>query len=114
MTRRGNESRLGNSASEIGKGQMVDHPAQGSHALAVAPEFVEALASRVADLVVERLPQQPEPYLNVGEAAEYLAAPKSRIYEIVERRAVAVHRDGRRLLFRRSDLDAYLHRDEVG
>ena len=76
--------------------------------LGVPPELVEAIAERVADSVIEHLPRPPEPYMNVDEAATYLAAPKSRVYELVERNRVRVHRDGRRLLFRREDLDAAL------
>lgn len=73
--------------------------------LEIPPDLVEAVASRVVELLGE---QQDGGYLNVEQAAEYLAAPRSRIYELVERRRVRVHRDGRRLLFRREDLDAVL------
>lgn len=81
--------------------------------LAVPPELVEHLAGLVAERVAELVPNRPEPYLDVEAAAEYLAAPRSRMYELVERRAVAVSRDGRRLLFRPADLDAYLAREDA-
>lgn len=81
--------------------------------LAVPPELIELIASRVVELLATREPESAEPYLSVKQAAEYLAAPRSRIYELVERRRVAFHRDGRRLLFRRSDLDAVLRREEA-
>jgi excisionase family DNA binding protein len=83
-------------------GEPVDQP--GQH---------EALDRLDAELLVEALPAKPEPYLAVEEAAEYLAAPKSRIYELVERGRLNPYRDGRRLLFRREDLDAVLHREEA-
>ena len=62
--------------------------------------------------MAELLPDRPEPYLDVEGAAEYLAAPRSRIYELVERKRVTPYRDGRRLLFRPTDLDAALTRRE--
>jgi len=72
---------------------------------------VEDAAERVADLVVERLAQDkpsPSGYLNVAQAAEYLAAPRSRIYDLVSLRRVQHVKDGRRTLFRPEWLDAVL------
>jgi len=80
----------------------------GPLALGVSPGLIEHLADLVAARVADAIPDRPEPYLDVDAAAEYLAAPRSRIYDLVERGAVPVHRDGRRLLFRASELDAYL------
>jgi excisionase family DNA binding protein len=82
-------------------------------ALEVPPELVEAVAQRVAALLVERLPGRPEPWLDVAAAAEYLSCPRSRVYELVERHKLRPHRDGRRLLFRYADLDAVLQRPEA-
>lgn len=83
-----------------------------SLSLPLAPELVAAIVEQVAEAVAERLPNRPEPYLDVRGAANYLACPPSRIYDLVERRRVRVHRDGRRLLFRREDLDVVLVKDE--
>ena len=47
-------------------------------------------------------------WLNSDEAAQYLGCPRSRIHDLVQLRRLEPARDGRRLLFRRSDLDAYL------
>ncbi len=80
-------------------------------ALPVPPALMDAIADRIAERLAERLPNRPEPYLNVEQAAEYLAAPRSRVYELVERGVLIPHRDGRRLLFRVEDLDAALTRD---
>jgi excisionase family DNA binding protein len=44
-------------------------------------------------------------YLNVDEAAAYLACRKRRIYELVGERKLRAYRDGRRLLFKQEDLD---------
>ena len=51
-----------------------------------------------------------EGWLGVQGAARYLACPVSRIYDLVSLGRITPHRDGRRLLFRRSDLDAALTR----
>ena len=67
------------------------------------PELVEAIAARVAEMV-----ETPSPYLDVDAAAEYLACGRKRIYQLVETGRVRPHRDGRRLLFTRADLDAAL------
>jgi excisionase family DNA binding protein len=74
-------------------------------ALPLPPDLVAAIAEQVADAVIEQLPDRPEPYLNVEQAAEYLACRKPRIYELVEAEHLRTYRDGRRLLFRREDLD---------
>ncbi|MGH9382512.1 MAG: excisionase family DNA-binding protein [Thermoanaerobaculia bacterium] len=72
-------------------------------------EIPDELVDRIARRVVELLdPNRQAPYLNVEQAAAYLAAPASRVYELVERRRLRVHRDGRRLLFTHADLDAIL------
>lgn len=76
--------------------------------LAVPDALLENLAGLVAERVVGQLPDRPEPWLDVAAAAEYLACPKSRVYELVERKRLQPHRDGRRLLFRTADLDAAL------
>ena len=77
-------------------------------ALAVPPEFVEAVAQRAAALVADRLQQRTAPYLDVAGAAAYLACPRSRIYSLVSAGRIPVRRDGSRLLFRAAELDDWL------
>jgi excisionase family DNA binding protein len=69
--------------------------------------FVEQVAARVAEILGAREPQ-PEPWVGVGAAAEHLACPRSRVYALVSARRIPHRRDGSRLLFRRSELDAWL------
>lgn len=81
---------------------------------------VASLEALVADLVAEQLEDravsEPEPWLTVEQAAEYLACPTSRIYDLVSLRkgdpdaGVEFRKDGRRTLFRRTWLDAVLER----
>ena len=78
--------------------------------LALPPAVVEVIARRAAAIVSETLSAKPEAFIGVAEAADHLACKPQRIYDLVSQRRLEFHRDGRRLLFRRSDLDAYLAR----
>ncbi|MSO41847.1 MAG: helix-turn-helix domain-containing protein [Solirubrobacterales bacterium] len=80
--------------------------------LSVPPELLDALAARVAERLAQRLADPPEAYLNVADAAEYLCCPASRLYELKAQGRVRYFNDGRRLLFRRPDLDACLKSSE--
>ena len=83
----------------------------GAATLPVPDELIEELAERTADKVIERLPQVPEPYLDVEGAAAYLACGPHRIYDL-RRQGLRHYKDGSRLLFRREDLDAWLTKCE--
>ena len=80
----------------------------GDLRLAIPPELVEAVAHRAADLLAEQRPAEIEPWLNVEQAAEYLACPRSRVYDLRRQGRLPCRKDGSRLLFRRPDLDAAL------
>jgi excisionase family DNA binding protein len=74
-------------------------------------EFVSELADQVADRVADRLPRDPagDRWLDVAQAAEYLACETHRIHDLVSQGRLQYDgRDGRRGLFRRSTLDGYL------
>ncbi len=75
--------------------------------LAVPEHLVEAIAQRAAELVAER-DVKPEAWIGVAEAAEHLACPRSRIYRLVSMRRIPHCKDGSRVLFRRSELDAWV------
>jgi excisionase family DNA binding protein len=75
--------------------------------LELTDEQLAQIAERVARLLAGRQAAD-DGYLNVEQAATYLACPKGRIYDLVQLRRLRPVRDGRRVLFRRSDLDAYL------
>jgi len=70
---------------------------------------LDALAQRVAALVIEQL-ERPgrSPWLNADEAAEHLRCPVSRIRKLTMTGELPAHRDGRRVLYRRDDLDRYV------
>lgn len=75
--------------------------------LTLPPEALAAVADLVAEQVAARLADTAvDPWLNVEQAAAYLAAPRSRVHDLVALGRVRCARDGRRLLFRRAWLDA--------
>lgn len=77
--------------------------------VSIPAEFVDQVAARVAELLEQRQ-ASPEPWVGVDEAAVHLACSRQRIYDLVREGRLEPRRDGRRLLFRRSDLDAFLER----
>jgi excisionase family DNA binding protein len=51
----------------------------------------------------------PSPWLNVHDAAEYLATTEDAVYGLVKRQEIPVHRtDNGRLLFKRDELDTWV------
>lgn len=82
-------------------------------AVGVKYEFPAELIERVAERAAELLNQQTQAddaWLDVGEAAEYLRCPTSRIYALTSAGKIPHHHDGSRLLFRRSELDEWVER----
>jgi excisionase family DNA binding protein len=68
-------------------------------------EQVELIARRAAELLPAPAPQS---WLDTAGAAAHLACTRDRIHDLVALSKLEPRRDGRRLLFRRADLDAYL------
>jgi len=48
------------------------------------------------------------PWLNVADAAERMRCGKDRIYDLIALGKLRPHRDGRRVLLHRDDIDAYV------
>ena len=71
-------------------------------------ELLEQIAQRAAAIVAESTTTASTPWLSTEQAADYLACKPARIHDLVQLRKLESRRDGRRLLFRREDLDAYL------
>jgi excisionase family DNA binding protein len=74
------------------------------------PEFIYALADAVRErLEFEGVLGHAAPdILTVGETAQYMRCTRQAVYDRVHQGAIEPLRDGRRLLFRRAALDAYL------
>jgi excisionase family DNA binding protein len=78
----------------------------GRLSVSVPPELVERIALRAAELVLERLGNGAgSPWLTRKEAAAYLGLPLSRLEKD---RTIPCHREGRRVLYHRTELDAFL------
>jgi excisionase family DNA binding protein len=71
-------------------------------------ETLAILADRLAPLIASRLNNRDDPWLNAADAARYLACSRGRLYDLTQLGKLEPRRDGRRLLFRRADLDKYL------
>jgi excisionase family DNA binding protein len=71
-----------------------------------AAELAQRLASHLKPHLDSR--NGSEPWLTSDQAAEHLGCPRSRVHDLVQAGRLHAHRDGRRLRFRRSDLNLYL------
>ena len=91
-------------------GPVADANEAGRIGTGLLGELVEVIAARAAAIVRNDQEAEAEPWLGVQEAASHLACPTSRIYALVSARRIPHHRDGSRLLFRRSELDAWVER----
>ena len=72
--------------------------------LALPDNVVETIVQRAAALVMQRLERESSPWLTRAQAASYLSLPVSRLEKD---RAIPCHRDGRRVLYHRDELDAH-------
>jgi len=72
-------------------------------------DLIERVARRAAEIVAERQgTAHVSPWLSVADAAERLRCKPDRIYDLIAARKLTPRRDGRRVLLRVDDLDAYL------
>jgi excisionase family DNA binding protein len=69
-----------------------------------SPEAVARFAERVADSLAERR----SPWMTAAQAAEYIAAPKSRVRKLTSTGDLPSHQDGSRRLYRRDELDEFI------
>jgi excisionase family DNA binding protein len=84
-------------------------------ALSLPPDVVELIAERAAEILAERqvtTASAASPWLSTAGAAEYMACTTGRVHDLVAARVLRPRRDGRRLLFKRDELDAYLEASE--
>ena len=93
---------------------MSVEPGAG-HALTVGipDELVQALAERIAALVVGRAearPQVESPWLDFEAALTYLGFSRDRLYKLTAAKAIPFRKklDGQGLLFHRDELDRWV------
>jgi hypothetical protein len=83
--------------------------------VALPTEFVELVATRVAEILLERevtsVDERAWPeWMSVVTAAQYLDMPLERLRKLKDRRAIPCHQEGPgcRLFFSRKELGAYM------
>lgn len=76
--------------------------------LALPPDALDAIAEHVADLLAARADESRSPWLTARQAADYIAAPLSRVRKLTMSDDLPHHRDGRRVLYHRQELDAFI------
>jgi excisionase family DNA binding protein len=76
--------------------------------IVLSSEQLHEIAHQAAALVTAQQTPTPTPWLNTDEAAAYIAAKPGRVHDLVQLGRLTPRRDGRRLLFRRDELDTYL------
>jgi excisionase family DNA binding protein len=79
--------------------------------LQIPAELVEQIAERAAEIVAERAGAGAGgagEWLTVAEAADHLRCSTGRVYQLVSARRIPFQKDGSRVLFRRSEVDAWV------
>jgi excisionase family DNA binding protein len=73
--------------------------------------MLDAIAGRVAALLGgEHQQHQQQQWLDVEEAAEHLRCSDNRVYRLVHLRRIPHHKEGRRLLFDRHELNEWVRK----
>lgn len=75
--------------------------------VALDPTDIEAIASRVAEKIIDGWGWL-SPWLNTEGAAEYMACPVSRIRKLTMTGALPSHKEGGRRLYTRDEIDAFV------
>jgi hypothetical protein len=90
----------------VARDSLGDSGRRPSAELTLSADALDAIARGVA----ERLNDRPgdEEWIGVADAAGHIGAKPQRIYDLVSQGAITPGRDGTRLVFQRSTLDAYL------
>jgi excisionase family DNA binding protein len=75
----------------------------------IADTEIRSLEERITNSLLERLHGGfISPWMNIDQAAEYLAWPKKRLYNLVSKQEIPCRKHGNRLLFNRTELDRWL------
>ena len=79
-------------------------------AIELPEALITAVAERAAALVLDRLELQwGSPYLTIPEAATYLRCKRQRIDDLLSARRLTRHKEGRRTLILRAELNAHIN-----
>jgi excisionase family DNA binding protein len=75
--------------------------------LSVTDDELDRLADLLTERVLARIGSE-SPWLDAEGAARHMACPLSRVRRLTMTGDLPVHRDGRRVLYRREQLDAFI------
>ena len=81
--------------------------------LNLSDDAVREIVARVLAEIGERETEGVSPWMTVPCVAEYMAAPRSRIYKLTSTGELPHHKEGGRLLFHRDEVDAYIRGERV-
>ena len=93
------------------QGQAPAQSPAESSVIVVKPGLTDEQLAQIAEQVAALIPENTptvSPWLNAAEAGERLRCGKDRIYDLIALGKLHPHRDGRRVLLHRDDLDAYV------
>jgi excisionase family DNA binding protein len=95
--------------------QQVAGPRVGARRWWAMDDVSIPLPAGILDLLVERTAARlhatvvvSEPWVGIDAAAAHLACKRQRIYDLVSRRTIPHRKEGSRLLFKLSHLDAWI------
>jgi excisionase family DNA binding protein len=81
----------------------------------IADTEINALETRITEQLLERLQGTlVSPWMNIDQAADYLAWRKKRLYNLVSKGEIPHRKQRGRLLFNRDELDRWLEEFYVG
>src|SRR5687767_5261735 len=79
--------------------------------IALPQVFIEAVARRAAEIVLDQLDQRHQatsPYLTVKEAAAHLRCSRQRVYDLLSSGQLSRKKDGARVLVSRTEIEEHL------
>jgi excisionase family DNA binding protein len=70
--------------------------------------WIAAIDLKIEELGSDHLGIEETEFLEVGSAAKYLGVSESKLYKMTSKRAIPHYKIGKRLQFRKADLDQFL------
>lgn len=99
---------------EEGSDAPLGHPRRLQYVLqkqaAPSEDAWKRVAEHMAEILRPVLVRQSSPWLSAPEAAEYLRCPLSRIRKLTATGDLPHEREGRRVLYRREELDEFIRK----
>lgn len=71
-------------------------------------DWLDEIARRVVALMGQAPTGDADPWMTVTDAARHMGCTTNRVYKLVAQESLPHYREGRRLLFKRSELDSFI------